>query len=87
MKEREPCQYCGRWDYLQEHHVFGGTGRRKISDKDGMVINLCPECHREVTLNPNQGKDLWLKQEFQKLWESEYGDREDFIKRYTRNYI
>ena len=85
-KELEPCQCCERWDYLQEHHVYGGSGRRSVSDKHGMVINLCPACHREVHLKPNQGLDKKLKEEFQRLFEED-SDRETFISLFGRNYL
>ena len=51
-----------------------------------MVINLCPECHREVHLKPNQGLDKKLKEEFQRLFEED-GDRETFIGLFGRNYL
>ena len=86
MKEREPCQYCGRWDYLHLHHCYGGSGRRSVSDKHGMVINLCPECHRDVHLKPGQGLDKELKEKFQRLYEVDH-DRDDFILKFGRNYL
>lgn len=35
-----------RKDYLEEHHVFFGAANRKLSEKYGLKVYLCPEHHR-----------------------------------------
>ena len=39
------CYICGRSDRVEEHHIFPGP-LRKWSDKYGLTVDLCPECHR-----------------------------------------
>lgn len=34
---------------LHTHHVFGGTANRKLSERYGLTVKLCPEHH---TLGP-----------------------------------
>jgi predicted ATP-dependent serine protease len=41
------CFLCGKWNQLEEHHIFGGANRKK-SEKYGLKVSLCAlECHRE----------------------------------------
>jgi hypothetical protein len=43
------CYLCGA--YLREperHHVFGGTANRRLSEKYGLTVRLCPDCHRQA---------------------------------------
>lgn len=49
-----------------------------------MVVYLCRWCH--MYLHENPGKAKMLKLKAQLVWESIYGDREAFIKRYGKNY-
>jgi len=44
---QETCFLCGRMGQLAHHHLMGGPNRKK-SDKYGLVVPLCPECHRKV---------------------------------------
>ena len=50
---------------LEEHHIFGGPNR-KLSEKYGLKVYLCPEHHQfgedAVHKNPNTGYDYLLKQ-------------------------
>ena len=49
-----------------------------------MVVYLCRWCH--MYLHEHPGKAKMLKLKAQLVWESVYGDREAFIKRYGKNY-
>jgi hypothetical protein len=60
------CKRCGRWGVTQWHHIFGGP-KRKASDKYDLVIELCPDCHRELHAKP--GANLYYKQEAQRAFE------------------
>lgn len=73
------------------HHVFPGTGRRKLCDKYGFIVPLEPALHNmssaSVHSNPNTGLDLQLKQECQRYYEENYGSREKFIKVFGKSYL
>ena len=83
MKE---CFLCHRRDRTEVHHLFGGIGRRKKSDRLGLVVDLCPECHRHIHSNKDAMQYL-----------HEYGQRramrdnnwttEDFIREFGKSYI
>ena len=59
-----------------KHHVFGGANR-KLSEEDGLFIYLTPEMHNMSA--HSVGEFAWL--------EHYHKTKEDFIKRYGRNYI
>lgn len=81
----DTCRYHGT-PYAQTHECFYGRGKRQLSIRYGMQVKLCNICHREVHDNPNSGKDLELKQEFQRKFEQEYS-RELFMKVFSKNYL
>lgn len=64
MREKRECPLCGRWDYLETHHVFEGAGRRAISDRLGMTIDICPACHHSIHAKPAAW--AWLKERTQR---------------------
>lgn len=48
--DKESCFICGSHQWLEEHHVFGGNGNRKLSEKYGLKVYLCHYCHNEPPL-------------------------------------
>ena len=80
------CYVCGRTEPLETHHCFHGTANRRLADEDGMVVSLCPRCHREV--HRNAELDIRIKQEAQRIWMVRYhGTIEAFRVRYGKNYL
>lgn len=86
----EHCYVTGNCN-VAIHHVFPGTGRRKLCDKYGFIVPLEPALHNmssaSVHSNPNTGLDLRLKQECQKYFESHYGSRKKFIEVFGKSYL
>lgn len=84
------CYICKNVHNLELHHIFFGSNRKK-SDKDGLVVYLCYEHHRGTNgVHGKNGKalNLYLKKIAERAW-LEYYDKtkEDFRKRYGRNYL
>ncbi len=77
--------------HVAVHHVFPGTGRRKLCEKYGFIVPLVPELHNmsdvSVHSNPNKGLDLQLKQKCQKYFEKHYGSRREFIEVFGKSYL
>ena len=77
--DRDTCYVCGcyleSWN-RNEHHIFYGTANRKVSEREGLKVYLCRECHTQgrysVHRNPNKGADKTLKMDAQTLWEQRY---------------
>ena len=81
------CYICGNTRSLETHHCIHGTASRKKADQDGLTIRLCHRHHYEVH-NGNSKLDLKLKKLAEREWLVFYGKtKEDFIKRYGKNYI
>ena len=45
IQSEKECWFCGRCE-VEEHHIFYGTANRKLSEKYGLKVWLCPEHHR-----------------------------------------
>lgn len=45
MQQGERCYLCGKTVGLETHHVFGGVANRMLSEKYGLTVRLCHECH------------------------------------------
>jgi hypothetical protein len=73
--------------FAQTHEVYEGNGRRQISIKYHMQVKVCDECHKDIMFHPLQGKDLELKQEFQRKFEQEGHSREEFRKLFISSYL
>lgn len=88
----EGCYICGS-PYVEQHHIFYGTGRRPISDREGCTVWLCREHHqgRMGVHGPRHMHDLELKEECQRRWEAREGVdepwHETFIRVFGRNYL
>lgn len=89
ISNEKQCLVCGRQRGLHKHHIFYGTANRRISEIDGCWCYLCAKHHNmsNYAVHFEKKLDLALKEYCQKKWEERYGSREDFIKRYGRNYI
>ena len=80
------CYFCGSTQWLERHDVFGGACR-KLSEKYGLVVNLCHECHNEPPdgVHHNADSRHRLQELAQEKFEEVYPDL-DFIKIFGRNY-
>ena len=85
------CAICGKESGgMHRHHVFFGTANRQLSEEDGMVVYLCPDCHEHGAraVHRNHETDVALKQAAQRAWMADRdADAEAFIKRYGRSWL
>ena len=87
--ETEPgkCFLCGIRCKTHKHHIFDGPNRR-LSEKDGLIVYLCPSCHNLGRVNVHN--NIKLRRTLQKMGQQEYEKthtREEFVKRYGKNYL
>lgn len=89
LSDARRCYLCGESRELHKHHIFFGNPKRKLSEKYGCWVYLCPRCHNMSNegVHFNHEKDIRLKQECQSAWEQIYGNREDFRKVFGRSYL
>ena len=45
IQDEKKCWVCGCKGYLEDHHIFGGNGNRKLSEKYGLKVWLCMKHH------------------------------------------
>lgn len=89
IQNKKECFVCGTTNWLEEHHIFGGTNR-KLSEKYGLKVWLCHYDHNEppVGAHHNKEKMLELKKIGQKSFMQYYGTSiEDFIQIFGKNYL
>jgi Zn-finger protein len=88
--EKDSCFICGSPLWLEEHHVFGGVGRRKISEKYGLKVYLCHYCHNEPPMGVHHNKKI--RKALQKWAQTEAMQHyqwtvDDFRKIFGKNYL
>ena len=83
----DKCYICGKWGKVDEHHVFGGPCR-KTSDRYGLVVHLCRDCHSLIH-DSEKGREMktYLHQRGQMIYEERFGNRQAFIKEFIRSYL
>lgn len=88
IQSEKECFVCKTTLNLHEHHVFFGTGNRKISEKYGMKVWLCQEHHTGRNgVHFDRQLDLLIKTVAQGTFEKEIGSREEFRRLFGRSYL
>ncbi|MBU5669563.1 hypothetical protein KQI68_06880 [Peptoniphilus sp. MSJ-1] len=84
MKEKKECEVCGRYEYLEEHHLIPGRGLRKLSDQYHLTINICRNCHHMIHHDKEflEISKKWGQQKFEK-----HHPRKEFIEIFGRSYL
>ena len=84
------CIFCGRQAEC-EHHLIFGTAGRELSEKDGLKVPSCNNCHNMADklhrIHDNPMAEKLSKMLGQAVFESKIGTREDFRNRYGRSYL
>ena len=80
----DKCIFTGSW-VVERHHIFGGSNRKK-SEKYGLLIPICNECHREVHDAPDQELNKKLKANAQADFMMDHTYAE-WMKQFDRNYM
>lgn len=85
--DKEQCFLC-KGQATEEHHCIHGTANRKLSERYGLKVYLCANCHRigNLAVHKNFFTDLKLKQIAQKAFEIRYG-HEKFMEVFKKNYL
>ena len=88
IQDNDICYLCGRYA-TDTHHCLMGN-KRKLCDKYGLTVRLCRKCHMMIH-NPRTDQEksaqTFLKRVAQTEFEKRYGNREEFIKIFGRNYL
>lgn len=89
MQDEKHCYVCGATQGLHLHHIFYGTANRKLSDKYGCTVYLCPYHHTasKNAVHVDHNFDVGLKRVCQRKLEAEGWSREQFIKTFGRSWV
>lgn len=83
------CFCCGRGGETARHEIYFGSSR-KVSKEQGFWVYICPACHQHssgsVHSNSGRGKDKFLKQACQQIYEKTH-TREEFMRLIGRSYL
>ena len=81
------CYLCKRQGDTALHHVYGAFNRW-MSDENGFVVFICPDCHTESTtcVHMCRDTDLYLKRRCQVAYEKNH-TRDEFMRLVGRNYL
>ena len=81
----DTCFICGRHGAMEKHHCWHGSNR-KWADRDGLIVNLCRDCHRALHDHGTMDKELMGVAESR--WLDYYGrSTGEFIGRYGKNVL
>lgn len=82
------CYLCGRYGHTEEHHIFGGPNRT-LSEKYGLKVYLCLECHSSGKHAVHRDKAVMdeLHRQGQEAFEEQLGSRKEFMQIFGRNYL
>jgi hypothetical protein len=81
----ESCFVCGKnGPGLQEHHLIPGTANRANSEQYGLKVILCAWCHLEVHATV---LSTVLRNFGQRYFESNIGDRTEFMRIFGKNFL
>lgn len=89
--ERE-CWICHS-PTVHRHHIYPGTGRRGVSDREGCWVYLCPSHHNmsKHGVHFDRQLDMFFRRDCQRRWEQREGidepDHETFISLFGCNYL
>ena len=90
VTDYEQCFFCNGPAEC-EHHLLFGNGIRNLAESDGIKVKICNRCHNmgkiQERIHENPMAEKLSKMLGQSIWESEYGNREAFIKRYGKSYL
>ena len=96
------CRDENCWGRLEVHHIFNGHARRKIADREGLVVVLCYQHHQGtngVHGKNGEGLNAALQELAQEEWEANFirnypyknhakeAAREAWIRMMSKNYI
>lgn len=90
IQDTKECYVTGSTYNLHEHHIFCGTGLRRLSEKYGLKIWLRADFHNmsDYGIHFDKNFDLDIKQMAQQVAMEHYGwTIEDFIKIFGRNFL
>ena len=87
VQRDERCFFCGRTIGLERHHILGGVANRKLSEKFGLWVWLCQNCHTGSDgAQYDRKKNQSLKRLGQIAFEARHS-HDEWMDIFKKNYI
>ena len=89
MQDKKECYFTSRTDNLHKHHIFFGTGNRKVSEDNGFWIWITGEWHNQDSrkdIHSNMQLDLRVRMQCQRKYEETHS-RQEFRKLIGESYL
>ena len=86
IQTEKECYFCHKTS-VHKHHIYFG-GNRKVSEKNGFTVYLCPEHHNMS--NDSVHRDIGMDTALKRLCQREYEQthtREQFLRIIGKNYL
>lgn len=89
--KEDGCWICKN-PFVECHHIYRGTGRRKVSDREGCYVFLCHEHHLgNLGVHNDANLNRFFHEDCQRRWERREGvadgDHSDFIAVFGQSYL
>lgn len=87
ISNEKKCYICGSTQWLEVHHLYGGSNRKK-SEKYGLTVYLCHHCHNEPPEGVHHNRDNmdWLRSIGQRRFNDVYPEL-NFRELFGKNYL
>ena len=88
LQTQRESYFSGRTDNLEEHHIFYGQGRRKLSERYGLKVWLTHDEHNEPPDGVHFNKAL--RRQIERAGQIAFEQRNphlSFIRIFGRNYL
>ena len=88
--EERACWFCGTIRNITEHHLVHGTSNRRNSERLGLVIDLCADCHMGRNKHSAHNSSEWnrkYKQMAQRAYEGRGHTRKEFVDVFGKSYL
>lgn len=87
VQNGERCFFCGRMVGLERHHIFGGVANRPLSEKYGLWVWLCQNCHTGTDgAQYDRKRNRMLKRLGQIAFEARHS-HEEWMDIFKKNYL
>lgn len=92
QRDKSHCFRCNRIIKTEEHHIFGGNPNRQNSEKYGLKVYLCHDCHnrdkKHKSIHFDKEEMLKLHKIGQQVFMNYYNKTSDeFREIFGRNYL
>lgn len=87
LGDPDECYICHTTHCLETHHIMNGA-YKKASERNGLLIKVCPNCH---TLSPKAiHNDMSVARKLKQIGQEQYEQthtREEFIREFGKSYL